>query len=30
VETTFRSGFAAALEPALRGRSFEEAAEYLK
>jgi hypothetical protein len=30
VEETFRRGFAAALEPAIRGRSFEEAAEYLK
>jgi hypothetical protein len=30
VEMTFRSGFAAALEPALRGRSFAGATEYLK
>jgi hypothetical protein len=30
VEETFRRGFAAALEPTTRGRSFEEAAEYLK
>ena len=30
VEMTFRSGFAAALQPALRGRSLDEAAEYLK
>ena len=29
-ETTFRCGFAAALEPAMRGRSFNEAAEYLR
>ena len=29
-ETTFRCGFAAALEPAMRGRSFDEAAEYLR
>ena len=28
-ENTFRSGFAAALEPPVRGRSFDEAAEYL-
>jgi hypothetical protein len=30
VEESFRSGFAAALEPAIRGRSFDEAEEYLK
>jgi hypothetical protein len=30
VEATFRCGFSAALEPAMRGRSFDEAAEYLK
>lgn len=29
-ENTFRSGFVAALEPPMRGRSFDEAAEYLK
>ena len=28
-ENTFRSGFAAALEPPVRGRSFDQAAEYL-
>jgi len=28
-ENTFRSGFAAALEPAVRGRSFDQAVEYL-
>ena len=30
VETTFRCGFGAALEPAMRGRSFDEATEYLQ
>jgi hypothetical protein len=29
-ENTFRSGFAAALEPPVRGRSFDQAVEYLK
>jgi hypothetical protein len=28
-ENTFRSGFVAALEPAVRGRSFDQAVEYL-
>jgi hypothetical protein len=28
-ENTFRSGFAAALEPPVRGRSFDQAVEYL-
>jgi hypothetical protein len=28
-ENTFRSGFAAALEPSVRGRSFDQAVEYL-
>jgi hypothetical protein len=30
VEETYRRGFSAALEPGIRGRSFEEAAEYLR
>jgi hypothetical protein len=30
VENTFRQGFAAALEPEIRGRSLNDAAEYLK
>jgi hypothetical protein len=30
VETTYRQGFCAALEPETRGRSFQEAAGYLK
>jgi hypothetical protein len=30
VEETFRCGFAAALEPGVRGRSFDEAVGYLK
>jgi hypothetical protein len=30
VEATYRRGFAAALEPGIRGQSFEEAADYLQ
>jgi hypothetical protein len=30
VEATYRRGFAAALEPAIRGQSFEAASEYLQ
>jgi hypothetical protein len=30
VEATYRRGFAAALEPGIRGQSFEQAANYLE